>query len=238
MKSLFFAIAIISFSAVNAAETNAQAKGIDTQNQQTTNVDNKAGSITTGTGRGIDFGGKPVARTLLNNPYRLASKRDILLTTIANLMTERNLVVDEASSRLSSGIVVSAPFVFAKGAVITTSQLSRYANLPESVDDNWTRGRYTLTVDVQSIDGTNNNVSVTAKVEGRAETLLGGNWQTLNSTGEAENDFLAALVERVTGVSSDDAPKLDEPSPEELRKAAKQDAKSDTKTTAPKVKKP
>ena len=194
---------------VGAQHAFAQAKGVDTQTQQIRNQGN--GSVPrdssgtrsdAGRERGFDFGaGKTPGRTLLQNPYRMASKRDRLLATISDLMRERNLVLDEAASRPQNGILVAQPYTFAKGAVIAQSELARYANLLEASDTAWTRGRYTLTVEVQTIDGTNNNVSVTAKVEGRSETGLGAQWSTLASSGEIENDFLSALVERVTGTS-------------------------------------
>jgi hypothetical protein len=127
-------------------------------------------------------------------------------------MTEQGLSVDEAASRPSDGIVVSQPYTFAKGAVLSGSQLLQYANIPErDVNTGWTRGRYTLRVEVQSIDGMNNNVGVTAKVEGRTETPLGANWLTLESSGAVEQNFLNALVERVTGTAPNDVPKRDVP---------------------------
>jgi hypothetical protein len=84
--------------------------------------------------------------------------------------------------------------------VTSRSQLSRYANLP-GYDSVWTRGRYTLTIEVQSIDGVQNNVSVIAKIEGRQENGLFSEWATLPSNGTAEDEFLAKLIENVTGVT-------------------------------------
>ena len=54
---------------------------------------------------------------------------------------------------LSDGIIVSQPFTFIKGAVVSQAELSRYADVPVSASRGWTRGRYTLTVEVQPIDG-------------------------------------------------------------------------------------
>jgi hypothetical protein len=58
---------------------------------------------------------------------------------------------------------------------------------------------------VQAIDGTHNNVSVNAKVEGRAGNGLTSEWVTVRSSGVAEDEFLAKLVELVTGQSPDPA---------------------------------
>jgi hypothetical protein len=52
---------------------------------------------------------------------------------------------------------------------------------------------------VQPIDGMNANVSVNAKIEGRTDGPTGPEWITLRSTGIAEQDFLTALIETVTG---------------------------------------
>lgn len=208
MKNLAFVLFVFSLFACGTTQIFAQAKGIDTQNKQIRDIGNSQGPADNGnrrdvgTGRGIDFGkGKTPDRLPLANPYRIASKRDLLLASIADVLRERNLVLDEAASRPTDGVLVTQPYTFAKGSVTTQSQLLQFANLPDQDrrDGVWTRGRYTLTIDVQTIDGINNNVSITAKVEGRTETALGSQWLTLTSSGEAENDVLAALVERVTG---------------------------------------
>ena len=64
--------------------------------------------------------------------------------------------------------------------------------------------RYTLTIEVQSIDGIRNNVSVTAKVEGRSQNTIFSEWSTLESSGNAEDEFLSALVENVSSGLSED----------------------------------
>ncbi len=210
MRNLAFVLFLFTFFAGGTAQIFAQAKGIDTQNKQIEDIGvskgpaNNGNRRDVGVGRGIDFGGgKTADRLPLPNPYRLASKRDLLVASIADILRERNLVVDEAASRPADGVLVTQPYTFVKGPVTSQSQLLQFANLPDEDRRNgvWTRGRYTLTIDVQTIDGINNNVSVTAKVEGRTETALGSQWLTLTSSGQAENEVLAALVERVTGTA-------------------------------------
>ena len=100
------------------------------------------------------------------------------------------------------------PFLFAKGPVITQNELKRYGVL-QFADNAWSRGQYTLTIEVQSIDGVQNNVSVNAKVEGRAGSGLTSEWTTIQSSGLAEEEFLTKLVETVTGKSPDD-PQVDQ----------------------------
>lgn len=215
MKNFSLAILATGILVLGAGDVLAQVKGIDTQNQQIKDVgtrpsasDSSGSTRNIGPNRGIDWGGdKSPDRLQIANPYRLNSKRDILLTTLADVLRERNLVVDDAASRLNDGVLVTQPFTFAKGAVLSQSELQRFAIFPDDENSAWTRGRYTLTIEVQSIDGIANNVSVTAKVEGRSETGLGGQWVTLPSSGTAENDLLEKLIERVTGTSPYEMPK-------------------------------
>jgi hypothetical protein len=203
MKNLFYSVfAVIVFSfAVFAQNTQ---KGVDTQTQKIKEEANKTNTTRSNdVSRSWDFGaGKTKLSEQLANPYRMNSRRDVLVETILTVLKDKKLIVDESASRLKDGIIVTQPYIFAKGAVITRSELSRYAVLPES-DTSWTRGRYTLTVEVQSIDGIQNNISVTSKVEGRSENGLRSEWTTLQSTGSAEDEFLRKLVEMVTGTSPD-----------------------------------
>lgn len=199
MKRFFFllfvlmALSIISFG----------QKGIDTQTQKIKDDSNRATSRTSDATRSFDWGkGKTEVRDRLANPYKLNSRRDVLLDTIAATIKDQKMVIDEASSRLADGIIVTQPFVFSKGPVITQNELKRYGVI-EFADNAWSRGRLTLTIEVQSIDGIQNNVSVNAKVEGLSGTGLTSEWTTVRSSGVAEEEFLVKLVEAVTGVSPD-----------------------------------
>ncbi len=189
-------------------------KGVDEQNKKIQENTNKSTQSTGNNktnnagGRSIDWGlGKTKVRDRLDNPYRMNARRDVLVETVIDVLQERKIIIDDSASRPKDGIIVTQPFVFAKGAVITKNELNRYAVLPNS-DTSWTRGRYTLTIEIQSIDGIQNNVSVTAKVEGRSENGLQSEWTTLQSSGSAEEEFLIKLVEMVTGTSPDE-PKPD-----------------------------
>ncbi|MDI1240719.1 MAG: hypothetical protein PSX80_02200 [bacterium] len=178
-------------------------KGIDPQTQKIKESGGKTISRETDATRSFDWGkGKTQVRERLANPYRMASRRDVLIETIKQVIKDKKMLVDEASSRFADGIVVTQPFVFTKGAVVAQSELSRYAVLDGS-DRTWSRGRYILTIEVQSIDGVQNNVSVNAKVEGREGAGLMTEWRTVQSSGLAEDEFLKILVETVTGVSLD-----------------------------------
>lgn len=184
------------------------AKGVDKQNERVRDSGsdrtpaNNGTKTDVGAGRGIDFGsGKTPEAPPLANPYRLSGRRDVIITAVQDLMRDRKLVVDEAASRPSDGIIVSQPFTFTKGAVVAEADLSRYADVPASSARGWTRGRYTLTVEIQPIDGTTANVSVNAKVEGRTDGATGAEWTTLRSSGLAEDQFLEGLIAAVTGAT-------------------------------------
>jgi len=201
-------LATIFFLAISGTVVCAQ-KGVDTQTKTIKDSGNKVTTRPNDATRSFDWGkGKTKVRERLANPYRLAARRDVLIESIIETLREQKIVVDEASSRLKDGIIITQPFVFAKGSVITQNELTRYAIL-ESSDSAWMRGQYTLTIEVQSIDGVQNNVSVNAKVEGRAGNGLMSEWVTVRSSGVAEDEFLAKLVEAVTGNSPDPAQDTD-----------------------------
>lgn len=182
----------------------AQEKGIDTQTKKIRDDTNKGTSRESDAKRSFDWGkGKTQVRDRLPNPYKLNSRRDVLIQTISSVLKEQKILIDEASSRLGDGIIVTQPFIFAKGPVITQNELKRYAIL-QFADNAWSRGQFTLTIEVQSIDGVQNNVSVNAKVEGRSGNGLSSEWATVQSSGLAEEEFLAKLVEAVTGISPDE----------------------------------
>ncbi|MBK8150368.1 MAG: hypothetical protein IPK58_19770 [Acidobacteria bacterium] len=197
---LFSTIALIVL-AVSVPAQNGQTKGIDTQTQKIKDDTNKTTSRENDVSRSWNFGkDKTKVRPRIDNPIRLNSRRDVLVENIVDLLREKKIIIDEAASRLNDGLIVTQPFIFAKGAVITKNELTRYALVPMS-DVSWIRGRYSLTIEVQSIDGIQNNVAVTAKIEGLAGSGLSSEWTKLESSGAAEEEFLVRLVEAITGVS-------------------------------------
>jgi hypothetical protein len=190
---------LFTLTCICAATTAAQ-KGIDTQTEKIKAEGNKTTTRTGDATRSFDWGkGKTKVREMLPNPYKMNSRRDVLIETIVGVLRDKKIIVDEAASRPGNGIIITEPFVFAKGAVISQNELNRYAIFQNQYQTGWTGGKYTLTIEVQSIDGIQNNVSVIAKVEGRSGNGLMSEWTTLQSSGVAEDEFLAKLVEMVTG---------------------------------------
>jgi hypothetical protein len=204
-KYLFALLVIV----VTTASAFGQGKGVDPQNQRNTDNSSNRAPANNGakqdvgtSGSGINFGKEKSAPTIaLPNPYRLTARRDAIIKAVAEVMRDRKLIIDDATSKPDEGIIVSQPYTFIKGAVVTQSELYRYANIDNSHARSWTRGRYTITVEVQPIDGTSANVSVNAKIEGRTDGPTGAEWTTLQSTGYAEQDFLSALIENMTGAA-------------------------------------
>ena len=213
MKVLAFLFALFAIFLISPA-VSAQEKGVDTQNQKVRDSGNSrnagvnGGKTDVGTSNsGINFGkGKTPAVVVLPNPYRMTARRDELLKAITDLMRDRKMIVDDAASRPSEGIIVSQPFTFIKGAVVAESELNRYADLETSGTRGWTRGRYTMTVEVQPIDGMSANVSINAKIEGRTDGATGAEWITLPSSGTAEQEFLTALIEHLGGTPTAERP--------------------------------
>jgi hypothetical protein len=203
----YFLVLIILF--VASVVAFGQGKGVDTQNQRITdNSSNKApannGAKTNvgTTGSGINFGkDKTREHPMLPNPYRLTARRDVIIKAVEDVMRDRKLILDDASSKTAEGILVTQPYTFIKGAVVTGPQLNRYASQVTTETRNWTRGRYTITVEVQAIDGVTANVSVNAKIEGRTDGPTGAEWLSLPSSGEAEQEFLDALIQNISGGS-------------------------------------
>jgi len=195
----------------------AQGKGVDKQSERVRDGSTRTAGVNgsktdTGAGRGFDFGkGKSQPVAMLDNPYRLTGRRDVIIKAVQSVMRDRKLIMDESASRLSDGIIVSQPYRFIKGAVVTQSELGRYADVPQATTQGWTQGRYTITVEVQPIDGVNSNISVNAKIEGRSDGATGAEWVTLPSLGVAEDEFMAALIEAVTGVTPPGRPPATEP---------------------------
>lgn len=193
MKFHFYILAVLIFSVSVFAQ-----KGEDEQTKKI-RQDSRPPERSSSVGRSVDFGkDKTQTRTFLANPYKLNARRDQLVITVQQVLQDKQIIVDESASRLKDGLIVTQPFVFSKGAVITPTEINRYASVPNS-DTIFTRGRYTLTIEIQSIDGVQNNISVLAKVEGKSGNGLISEWTTLPSTGLAEDEFLAKLIEAMTG---------------------------------------
>src|ERR1700704_2694145 len=115
-----FALLLIT---ITAAAAFGQGKGVDSQSQRISdNSSNKAPANNgakqdVGTaGSGINFGGgKTPVIASLPNPYRLTARRDSIVKGIEEVMRDRKLILDDATSKPDEGIMVSQPYTFIKG---------------------------------------------------------------------------------------------------------------------------
>ena len=197
-RVIIFAIALTAFSTSALAQ-----KGVDTQTQKIKDDSSRTTSRQTDATRSFDWGkGKTKTRELLPNPYRFTARRDALVEMVMQVLQEKQILLDESASRVKEGVIITQPFTFAKGAVTTKSELTQYG-VVEYEDTAWSRAQYTLTIEVQAIDATSNNVSVVAKVEGRSGNGIGSEWRSVPSSGMAEDEFLSKLVELATGKTPD-----------------------------------
>src|SRR5678815_1191334 len=102
-------------------------KGVDTQTQKIKEDASRTTSRQTDATRSFDWGkGKTKTRDLLPNPYRFTARRDALIEIVMEALKEKQILLDEAASRVKDGIIITQPFVFAKGAVTTKSELTQY----------------------------------------------------------------------------------------------------------------
>jgi hypothetical protein len=198
--------AAIVLTLLACAFVSAQEKGVDQQNERIRdNSTNRApavngGKVDVGAGRGMDFGkGRTPTPPPLDNPYRFSVPNDVIQKSVVELLRQRKLILDDVVSKPAEGILVTQPFTFTRGAVVAPGALLQAAEVPASDARGWTRGRYTLTIEVVPIDASNTNVSVNAKIEGRSESVSGAEWVTLRSNGAVETEFLVRLIQSITG---------------------------------------
>ena len=203
---LFASFFLLSTVGTAIAQQQSTQKGVDTQTRKIKDDSQKATAREHDVGRSFDWGrDKTKVRERLENPYRFSIRRDALIDYISQALQEKRILMDEAASRIKEGFIITQPYVFAKGPVTTKGELVRFGTV-QYEDTAWSRGQYTLTIEVQPIDGAHNNVSVIAKVEGLSGGGLMSEWRTVPSSGLAEDEFLAKLIELVTGKSPDAQP--------------------------------
>src|SRR5688500_367973 len=83
-------------------------KGVDIQTKTIKDESNKVTSRPTDATRDFSWGkGKTKVRDLLPNPYKLNSRRNVLMSTIIETLKEKRILVDEAASRIQEGVIVT-----------------------------------------------------------------------------------------------------------------------------------
>lgn len=195
-KNFILMIALLLF----ALTVNAQEKGVDSQTKTIRDAGSGSQTPNKGLQSGINWGkDKSPERIPVPNPYRFTARREALVEASQEILRDSGIVLNDAASKPAEGILITQPYTFAKGAELAQSALVSYAFEDTRFARNWTRGRYTLVIEIQPIDGTHCNVIVVAKVEGKGESAAGGEWKTLKSSGKAEEEFLSDLIEYIVG---------------------------------------
>src|SRR5882672_10814831 len=109
VKNLAVAAIVVSLvSSTGFAQSKGEDKG--TQRVRDGGVSAPAANGSkqdSGTGRGIDWGGKAAKITPLENPYRLAGRRDVIMKAVEEVMQDRKLILDETASKPAEGIMVT-----------------------------------------------------------------------------------------------------------------------------------
>lgn len=199
----YLSLTVLFLLASCSAIVAQQEKGVDVQTEKIRTSGSGSGtgsSRSTGIGNGISWGkDRTATRPLLPNPYRFTGRMNVLVQAVQDVMSDRKMIPDEATSRPAEGLIISQPFTFSKGAVISKGELSRYSDLPVSNTTTWTGGRVTYTVQVLPVDGMHANVMVSAKIEGKTNDVLRTEWLSVSSNGMAEDEFMSDLINKLTG---------------------------------------
>src|SRR5213075_350607 len=112
-------VGLLLLIACSAPAFAQAAKGVDKQNERVRDSGsertpaNNGNKTDVGAGRGFDFGrGRTRETPPLPNPYRLSGRRDVMIKAVQDVMRDHQLVVDDATSKFSDGIIVSQPYTF------------------------------------------------------------------------------------------------------------------------------
>ncbi|HET9531531.1 MAG TPA: hypothetical protein VFQ92_14330 [Blastocatellia bacterium] len=143
---------------------------------------------------------KPKSEKPLPNPLIVNVSRDESLTVIKQMLETREIPVDKEDCNQTTGecTLVSKPVIFIKG-IQTRSQLEHYAEVPVAVVRNWSRGRYTLRIQVAPASPKTAQIGIYARFEGMADGVVGAEWVSLTSKGELEDRLLRCIQERILG---------------------------------------
>ncbi len=144
---------------------------------------------------GITFG-KRAKEEILENPYRFHTTPNILVDAVKGIIHDQEIEIDPEPSRPREGVIVTKPYVFAKG-ITAVSELQRVSNPPAEEAHNWDSARYSLDIRITLAEANLTLVSVTALIEGRAQGVSSSKWFKAESKGVFENDFLIALRNKV-----------------------------------------
>jgi hypothetical protein len=136
----------------------------------------------------------------LPNPMIMAAARDDVRNAAKQLLETRAISLDKEDCNQQTGdcVLVTKTVEFIRG-ITAKSQLQHYCDLPISDVRSWSKGRYSLKIQISPASPTTAQVGIYAKFEGETEGAIGQEWVTLNSKGILEDGLLRCLDERVRG---------------------------------------
>ncbi|MFQ3580448.1 MAG: hypothetical protein SNJ67_04220 [Chloracidobacterium sp.] len=157
-------------------------------------------SLTPAAGQ-ISWGRGKEKKPMLPNPYTFTVPRDTLLESIKQVLSDRELIIDEKLSAEKPGRLVTQPVIFTRGALTSGSNLEFIARRPGGRNFTWVRGRYALELEALPLDPQRTRLTVYARIEGEYQTETGGVWVECPSRGVKENEILEAIIKHLNGES-------------------------------------
>ncbi|OYT72549.1 MAG: hypothetical protein CFK52_04970 [Chloracidobacterium sp. CP2_5A] len=149
----------------------------------------------------ISWGRGKEKKPMLPNPYTFNVPRDTLLESIRQVLSDRELIIDEKLSAEKPGRIVTQPVIFTRGALTSGSNLEFIARRPGGANFTWVRGRYALELEALPLDPQRTRLTVYARIEGERQTETGGVWVNCPSRGVKENEILEAIIKHLNGES-------------------------------------
>lgn len=156
------------------------------------------GSINSLAGSGqIQFKRPKDADPLLENPQTFGKSREEMMDLIKQTLKDMEIPLDEKRTTEQTGMLYTKPVIFTKGGP-SGENLEFVSRRPGGQLRNWTRGRYTLQIEVAPVDPQRIKLFVFAQIEGEyQDDALGAKWVACPSRGVIESNTLQAFKDRM-----------------------------------------
>lgn len=143
---------------------------------------------------------KPKPDEALPNPMIVLASRDEVQAAIRQMLETKGIPLDKDDCDAQTGecIMLSKPLVFIKG-ITTKSQLEHYCEVPAADVRNWSKGRYTLRIQISPASPKTAQVGIYARFEGLVEDTTGSQWISLSSKGKLEDQLMRCLNQKIRG---------------------------------------
>lgn len=143
---------------------------------------------------------KPKPEEALPNPMIVPASRDEVRAIVRQMLETKGIPFDKDDCDAQTGecAILSKPLVFIKG-ITTKSQLEHYCEVPAADVRNWSKGRYTLRIQISPASPKTAQVGIYARFEGLVEDTIGSQWIPLSSKGELEDQLMRCLNQRIRG---------------------------------------